>query len=733
MKKLMFVLLIFLISSLKAEEWNKIYPLDFCEDIRSSHFFDSQNGIAVGDNGLIIKTEDGGKNWTVIESEITQNLKKVAFTDDVTGYAISDGSIYFTVNAGETWYDLISINYIDCDTYGENIYIGNRFSSDYISIFSNYLLVSEFVIPNNYQINNLTCTENYIYCTTTDSHFLKFDRFSFELILDITLDFCIYDGGVITDLDFANDNLGTLSLEKTQFSPYVWFYGYCFTTFDGGETWDITLETSDGIDKVFFSDENNGWALCGVLNGESKQGGVFEFNENSSQYNYSSISCLPDFIDNIVYEMKFIDANNGYVCCSGGDILHSNDGGLTWSGRDNFYSSPIWKIFSYNDEKIWFSGTDGVYLSTDNGNSWNLCDFEVSSYNYCKEMKIFDDGTGYAFFKDKFYYTTNAGDSWDVRNLGFDYISKSQIIDNSTIYINSYQNNSYYLAKSVNFGQDWITLDYNNMKLIDFNFRNALYGFAIFENETQKVLLLTNDGGDSWIHILDLDVNDSDCNRIDLTDELLIISPIKTNDGLSILLTSCFQGKDIKMDWYTQQISNNTNALGINSFEAIDELTAYCTIYSSNSDLSSPLLKSVDGGYNWEPISVADLYGNINDVHFSSPQTGWFSYKNRIYKTLDGGSSDVVEGNEVKEFSITQNYPNPFNPTTTINFTMPKSGKIFISVFDVNGSTVLTEEINSNMGLNSYKFDGTGLSSGIYYYKIKFDSQILAGKMTLIK
>ncbi|MEQ9309197.1 MAG: family 16 glycosylhydrolase [Balneolaceae bacterium] len=83
---------------------------------------------------------------------------------------------------------------------------------------------------------------------------------------------------------------------------------------------------------------------------------------------------------------------------------------------------------------------------------------------------------------------------------------------------------------------------------------------------------------------------------------------------------------------------------------------------------------------------------------------------------------------------LSQNYPNPFNPSTSINFELPSSGNVQLSVFDLQGRRVadLANKVYSQ-GSHSVQFDASGLSSGVYYYSLTFDGFSQFKKMTLIK
>ena len=87
-----------------------------------------------------------------------------------------------------------------------------------------------------------------------------------------------------------------------------------------------------------------------------------------------------------------------------------------------------------------------------------------------------------------------------------------------------------------------------------------------------------------------------------------------------------------------------------------------------------------------------------------------------------------------KEFKLNQNYPNPFNPSTTIKFSVPKDGNVSLKVYGINGGLVKTL-VNQRVIAGNYSadFDATGISSGIYFYKIDADGFVQTKKMILIK
>lgn len=86
------------------------------------------------------------------------------------------------------------------------------------------------------------------------------------------------------------------------------------------------------------------------------------------------------------------------------------------------------------------------------------------------------------------------------------------------------------------------------------------------------------------------------------------------------------------------------------------------------------------------------------------------------------------------EFKLEQNYPNPFNPSTKIEFSIPERSFVSLKIYDVLGREV-SKLANGEMqaGLHSVNFNASGLSTGIYFYKIEAGNFIKVKKMSLLK
>ncbi|MBI5473844.1 MAG: T9SS type A sorting domain-containing protein [Ignavibacteriae bacterium] len=111
-----------------------------------------------------------------------------------------------------------------------------------------------------------------------------------------------------------------------------------------------------------------------------------------------------------------------------------------------------------------------------------------------------------------------------------------------------------------------------------------------------------------------------------------------------------------------------------------------------------------------------------NSVHFSDPI---------LVDVLTG----VDEQQAPREFALRQNYPNPFNPQTTIRFSVEKTDRAVLEVFNIIGQRVATL-FNGVAEPGKYydvKFSGTELPSGVYIYRLQSGTRVDLKKLIILK
>lgn len=182
--------------------------------------------------------------------------------------------------------------------------------------------------------------------------------------------------------------------------------------------------------------------------------------------------------------------------------------------------------------------------------------------------------------------------------------------------------------------------------------------------------------------------------------------------------TANIVGNNVNLNWATATETNNRG------FE-IDR----------NQNMNHP---------EWENIGFVDGNGSstrINHYSFVDANSGGLRSQYRLKQIDYDGNykySNVIEtgNNIVHEFSLAQNYPNPFNPSTKIDFNLPESGNVSLTVYNILGKEVaslMNEQKNAGSYSVTFNPEPDKISSGIYFYVLKFKGMQLSHKMIFLK
>lgn len=387
--------------------------------------------------------------------------------------------------------------------------------------------------------------------------------------------------------------------------------------------------------------------------------------------------------------ISFINENTGWLIHTYGVVYRTLDGGNSWIRQDSIYLGSFRSVQFINESTGWIGSLNSEFVlfkTIDGGFNWDV----VTNIPDPKPRGI----CGLHALNEKFIYGCGRYDGFAN------------------------------FIKSTDGGNTWITKDMTQYAttLVDCYFLNKDTGIAVggFGNNlsTRKsTALYTTDGGVNWT--------------------------------VNYLGT-----RNVEWGWKI-------------SFP--DDQNGFVSLEISNSTLKH-FIKTSDGGQTWSEYSFPN--SNEQGIGFINTNTGWIGGSfNPTYGTTDGGmtwfNSNIglninrflmfgdtlgyacgqyvfkyaktigitqLSSSVPDNYSLNQNYPNPFNPATKIVYSIIKNQFISLKVFDFLGNNIITlVSQKQHPGTYEVKFDGSNLSSGIYFYKLESENFNETKKMILLK
>jgi len=153
-----------------------------------------------------------------------------------------------------------------------------------------------------------------------------------------------------------------------------------------------------------------------------------------------------------------------------------------------------------------------------------------------------------------------------------------------------------------------------------------------------------------------------------------------------------------------------------------------------------PQTVTIDGWVTGESIEIVLVDPETNQKRkiTSSENEDLFVFGETPYTIVKVG--EYLDDNSLlPTLSLSTNYPNPFNPVTTIGFSLPTTGHVEISIYNIQGQHVRTiaDKIYSS-GFHEITWNGTDeneqvVASGLYFYKLETSKGVITKKMLLLK
>ncbi|HYG41275.1 MAG TPA: ELWxxDGT repeat protein [Cytophagales bacterium] len=600
----------------------------FSYSLNDVEFVDDNHVVAIGSNGKILRSEDAGDSWIEVNSGINNNLSNLQFVTSSIGYIIGDDVLLKTEDGGKSWFLLQRPN----TTYP---YLRNFF---FVTTETGYVFGGDGKIFKTIDggrswrsLSNYSDHLNAGYFITKEKGFICGTSNTLIRTLDggktwENIDMESFGWNIaFSDIIFTSALIGYISTNK----------GTVIKTIDGGQTWSAVGETySNYATRIYFKNENEGYVI-GSWSGSTIQkttdgGQTWSFDPSIRGGSLMGISIN----------------HNGKMCLVGlGTSLGSTSepGRVIFTKEGNGEFKTVCQFFPEDYNSIQFTNNKTGFIfgsqnfnTTDGGITW--LPFQLNTTDAISDATFVDEKTGYAITQWDIFKTTNSGETWvkvdEDNTLGDSWWMKKIYFLNSDIgFVHGWNGK---IFKTINGGITWGEIISGTDNIVnDIKISNNV-GYAVGSG---GMILKSTDAGNSWVGL-----NSSTSqwlNTVHIINDSTVIAGglektlLKTNDG--------------GITWNSVKIISDI--IGFKSFHFQDELNGYAIcgefsggdIYKTSDGGSSweGVITSSNHAYDLWTIENTLLYvgqrGIINEISSQDTpiQPGYISGENNIYSGIE--------------------------------------------------------------------------------------------------
>ena len=710
------------------------------------HSFDGQIVIAAGYNGIILRSSDGGETFEQIPSGTTNDLWGLQMLNDTLGFACGlNQTLLKTTDAGLTWQPVSA---------GLN---AHYWAIDFL----------------NEQYGMIACGGGKILKTTDGGNTWTEHQagdasalYAIDIIDSLHIAAAGFNGKNIYSSNGGTSWVQNNRLQHDELNSIKFINadtGYTIGTY-GGDSWGIRKTTNRGV--TWFSPPSpnlSEWELELLPGGIGYSvGSTLWINKTTGGYdNWEGLFLNANFVD-----VFFTDELTGYAAdgrWTGGPLYKTTDGGLTWFGLSNFPSYAFTgslRCVIFTDSLTGFGGgmPARIVKTTDAGNSWYVVNRTglTDTIGLINRFFFINPTTGWAVTtRGGILKTTDAGENWFAQlNAGIS-VPFEGIYFVDSLYGWTAGGRPY---KTTDGGNSWIQQINTNIWLSDdIYFYNYLKGWIIVGNK----LYYTTNSGIEWIQ--DPQIYTYSRNFEVISNTHFIITG--TNIYESVDTGQVWQNitSDVGSYFTALHAPKNYLAYGVGplgyivsyldtslipvelinfSAEQVENkiLLRWLTTTEIN-NLGFEILRSPDL-IKWDIIGFVPGNGSttstVNYTFFDTEIIGdryYYKLKQIDYNGSYEFSEIITVNIFIDNYFLYQNYPNPANPTTTITFSIPQKTDIRIELFSITGEKI-KEILNEEKEKGIYKLDInlSNYASGIYFYKMTTKSgYTTTKKITLTK
>ena len=697
MKKLIFFLMILSAQSVFAQ-WEKT---NWKSDSYIFKIMSADNFVILENNSNTISiSNDYGKSFLKNISGLSNEIRvycmvvqdSIVFIGTDSGLFSSSDNGYNWINKSDgfqydKWIDFIAVidDYLFINLGYDGILLSSDKGDSWKSInndFNVFDICSFFAIENNLVTITDECQkllvstdlgQTWIEKTEKPEQYLRYNNYA------------------------VNDSI-LYYISNTDFNDGFQFRFY--SSSDLGTTWNtkpFSLDSSDRISdfaiivdriiigteyNIYYSDDfGDSWVKSSLI--ENGERGAYQFTVSKD----------------IIY------------ASSGTEFYYSSDSGENWIPRLNSLNyGSINSIISIED-KIYVCTTpiefcttfqDGLYMSSDKGNSWIRKGPEGIKIN---TMAV-NDNKLYAGSDNGLYISSDDGISWNELIFGpyYDNLIRTIIFHNDKLYVVTSEN----IYLSMDKGIEWDKLINSTSFASKENILSAIIKDNLIILGLYKGVYISTDYGKTW---------DKKNNGLPIPEaysaELNVNSVIYDGNIISIgTYYGVFNTIDLGQNWIPKNTGISKNHDKYYYVETILQIKNYLITATGYGEV----YYSSDQGETWndtncEILALSSIAVNEESIYVGKGCNYYLGYTAELHKAKlsDLGITDVKEYNTKSDFRI---FPNPAEDFITVQ-TLEGSN---VQIFDVLGLEV--KSVGTGLDLSTQRIDISHLPSGVYFIKI---------------
>ncbi len=480
--------------------WDSIstLPNPYYLDMR---FLNDSIGFAAGSNGRIMRTTDGGITWNPTQTNFYGDLFTLHFANDLVGWAAGPGTwVLKTTNGGLTWSQI--------QTPGVEPSARRLFSLD---------PQRAYIVGSHNFMGTIT---GFLYSTANGGTTWQ-TRYFDQVLSDVffsspSVGWVATDGGIIYKTTDGGTTWTQLEGRSSRFAfagpRRAWGItgsGLIWATDDGWQTyhsqtyavttwtlWAVSAFDSNhvaacGINSIIVGTKDGGktWTqlynpnrptyLMDILHKSADEiwavgegGTVVHSTDGGISWSESTLSA--PWLSGIAFATE----NVGYIVSSSGILFRTSDAGKTWSVHTTFGTTPLERIIFSNPTLGWIVADNGAHRTTDGGLTWQHVYPQTGS-----PLDVSAIGNSVWFPRvNRVVFSTDAGSTWTTRtvfpvgNIIYD-IRSLTFADKNNGWAAS---NSGRIYRTTNGGDTWdMESDINQNGLFGVRFADMKRGWAV--------------------------------------------------------------------------------------------------------------------------------------------------------------------------------------------------------------------------------------------------------------